>query len=78
MAFDVKGNLYASASLEGRRGIVRITPDAKAELFLSGPAIVGVAFRALESDDPGDQQLHLSRRRRHRRPQASVRRLLLP
>jgi sugar lactone lactonase YvrE len=44
MAFDAKGNLYASASLEGRRGIVRITPDAKAELFLSGPAIVGVAF----------------------------------
>ena len=23
---------------------MRITPDAKAELFLSGPAIVGVAF----------------------------------
>ena len=44
MAFDVKGNLYASASLEGRRGIVRITPEAKAELFLSGPAIVGLAF----------------------------------
>src|ERR1700678_3280588 len=43
MAFDAKGNLYVSASLEGRRGIVRITPDAKAELFLSGPAIVGVA-----------------------------------
>jgi sugar lactone lactonase YvrE len=44
MAFDAKGNLYVSASLEGRRGVVRITPDAKAELFLSGPAIVGVAF----------------------------------
>src|SRR5271167_3975715 len=44
MAFDTKGNLYAAASLEGRRGIVRISPDAKAELFLSGPAIVGLAF----------------------------------
>ena len=44
MAFDAKGNLYVAASLGGRRGIVRITPDAEAELFLSGPAIVGVAF----------------------------------
>jgi sugar lactone lactonase YvrE len=44
MAFDVKGNLYVAASLGGRRGVVRIAPDAKAELFLSGPAIVGVAF----------------------------------
>jgi sugar lactone lactonase YvrE len=44
MAFDAKGNLYVSASLEGRRGVVRISPESKAELFLSGPAIVGVAF----------------------------------
>lgn len=44
LAFDAKGNLYVSASLEGRRGVVRITPDAEAELFLSGSAIVGVAF----------------------------------
>jgi sugar lactone lactonase YvrE len=44
MAFDAKGNLYVSASLEGRRGIVRVGPEGKAELFLSGPAIVGVAF----------------------------------
>ncbi len=44
MAFDVDGNLYVAASLGGRRGVVRINPDAKAELFLSGPAIVGLAF----------------------------------
>jgi sugar lactone lactonase YvrE len=44
MAFDIDGNLYVAASLGGRRGVVRITPEAKAELFLSGPAIVGVAF----------------------------------
>jgi sugar lactone lactonase YvrE len=44
MAFDVHGNLYVAASLGGRRGVVRISPDAKAELFLSGPAIVGLAF----------------------------------
>jgi sugar lactone lactonase YvrE len=43
-AFDAKGNLYVSASLGGRRGIVRIDPDANAELFLSGPQIVGLAF----------------------------------
>jgi sugar lactone lactonase YvrE len=47
MAFDVSGNLYVAASLAGRRGVVRITPDASsAELFLSGPSIVGLAFAA--------------------------------
>jgi sugar lactone lactonase YvrE len=44
IAFDARDNLYIAASLGGRRGVVRITPDAKAELFLSGPAIVGLAF----------------------------------
>jgi len=44
MAFDVQGNLYVAASLAGRRGLVRISPDAHAELFLSGPNIVGLAF----------------------------------
>jgi sugar lactone lactonase YvrE len=44
MAFDAEGNLYIAASLGGRRGIVRITPEAEAELFLSGPCIVGLAF----------------------------------
>jgi sugar lactone lactonase YvrE len=44
MAFDAAGNLYVAASLGGRRGVVRLTQDANAELFLSGPAIVGLAF----------------------------------
>jgi sugar lactone lactonase YvrE len=44
MAFDVHGNLYVASSLGGRRGVVRISPERKAELFLSGPAIVGLAF----------------------------------
>jgi sugar lactone lactonase YvrE len=44
IAFDANDNLYVAASLGGRRGVVRISPDAKAELFLSGPAIVGLAF----------------------------------
>jgi sugar lactone lactonase YvrE len=44
LAFDVDGNLYVAASLAGRRGIVRITPDGAPSLFLSGPNIVGLAF----------------------------------
>ena len=49
MAFDAKGNLYVASSLAGRRGVARITPDAKAELFLSGPSIVGLAFAPSKS-----------------------------
>jgi len=44
LAFDARGNLYVAASFGGRRGVVRLTPDAKPELFLSGPSIVGLAF----------------------------------
>ena len=44
MAFDAAGNLYVAASLGGRRGVIRIDSNARAELFLSGPAIVGIAF----------------------------------
>ena len=49
MPFDVKGNLYVASSLGGRRGVVRISPDRNAELFLSGPAIVGLAFSPSKS-----------------------------
>jgi len=44
LAFDRIGNLYVAASFGGRRGIVRVTPDAKAELVLSGSGIVGMAL----------------------------------
>ena len=44
MAFDADGNLYSAASYMGRKGVVRITPDRKADLFVSGPGIVGLAF----------------------------------
>lgn len=44
LAFDAAGRLYVAASLGGRRGIVRLDPDRQAELFLSGPGIVGLAF----------------------------------
>jgi sugar lactone lactonase YvrE len=44
MAFDVDDNLYLAASLHGRRGIVRITPQGVASLFVSGNNLVGLAF----------------------------------
>jgi sugar lactone lactonase YvrE len=44
MAFDAENNLYVAASFQGRRGVARITPERQAELFLSGPGIVGLAF----------------------------------
>jgi sugar lactone lactonase YvrE len=44
VAFDGDGNLYVAASLSGRRGVIRIGQDRQAELFLSGPGIVGLAF----------------------------------
>jgi len=44
IAFDAKDNLYVASSFGGRRGVVRLTPDAKPELFLSGSSIVGLAF----------------------------------
>lgn len=44
IAFDTGGNLYVAASWRGRRGIIRITPEKEASVFLSGPNIVGLAF----------------------------------
>ena len=44
MAFDDEGRLYVAASIAGRKGVVRIYPDKRADLFLSGPGIVGLAF----------------------------------
>ncbi|MBI4874821.1 MAG: gluconolaconase [Acidobacteria bacterium] len=44
LAFDAGGRLYVAASLAGRKGVVRIDSGRRAELFLSGPGIVGLAF----------------------------------
>jgi sugar lactone lactonase YvrE len=44
LAFDAQGNLYVAASLAGKRGIVRITPDKQASVVISGHGIVGLAF----------------------------------
>ena len=44
MAFDEHGRLYVSASLAGRKGIVRILENREAQLAISGPGIVGLSF----------------------------------
>jgi sugar lactone lactonase YvrE len=44
MAFDRESNLYLAASFGGRRGIVRINPQGRAEHVLSGSALVGLAL----------------------------------
>jgi hypothetical protein len=44
LAFDREGNLYVAASLAGKRGVVKITPEARASLEVAGPSLVGLAF----------------------------------
>ena len=44
LAFDLDGNLFVAASLGGRRGIIRINPNGRAELALSGSGVVGMAL----------------------------------
>jgi sugar lactone lactonase YvrE len=47
LAFDASGDLYVAASLRGRRGIVRITRDAReAKMFVAGMNLVGLAFNS--------------------------------
>ena len=49
LAFDATGNLYVAASLQGSRGIVRLTPSGEASLMLSGSNLVGLAFAPARS-----------------------------
>ena len=44
LAFDAAGNLYVTASLAGRRGVVKVTPSRQASLAVSGHGLVGIAF----------------------------------
>jgi sugar lactone lactonase YvrE len=44
LALDVEGNVYVAASLAGKRGIVKITPQGTANLEVSGQGLVGLAF----------------------------------
>jgi sugar lactone lactonase YvrE len=47
LALSKDGDLYVAACLNGRRGLVRITPAGEASLALAGPNLVGVAFSPL-------------------------------
>jgi sugar lactone lactonase YvrE len=44
LAFDAQGNLYVAASIGGKRGIVKITPEKRASLVIAGHGLVGLAF----------------------------------
>src|ERR1700737_4530118 len=44
LALDIEGNIYVAASLAGKRGIVKITPQGEATLAVSGQGLVGLAF----------------------------------
>jgi sugar lactone lactonase YvrE len=44
LAFDRRGNLYVAGSLAGKRGVVRLTPQAEAEVVIGGANIVGLAL----------------------------------
>ena len=44
LALDVNDNIYVAASLNGRRGIVKITPERKSSLAVAGHNLVGLAF----------------------------------
>lgn len=49
LALDLRGNVYVAGSRRGHRGIVRVTPDAEAEMVVAGIGIVGLCF-----DDQGN------------------------
>jgi len=44
LAFDIEGNMYVAASLAGKRGIVKLAPNAQPSLEVSGAGLVGLAF----------------------------------
>jgi len=47
LALDTDNNIYVAASMHGQRGLIRITPQGKAELVVAGYNLVGVAFSPL-------------------------------
>jgi sugar lactone lactonase YvrE len=49
LALSKDGDVYVTACLHGRRGLVRITAAGEATLALAGPNLVGVAFSPLGS-----------------------------
>ena len=47
LALDADSNIYVCASLNGQRGLVRVSSEGRAELVLAGENLVGVAFSPL-------------------------------
>lgn len=47
LALSKDGDVYVTASLHGRRGLVRVTEDGTATLALAGVNLIGVAFSPL-------------------------------
>lgn len=44
LAFDRDGNLYVAACLHGHRGIVKISPEKEAKVFVAGMNVIGLCF----------------------------------
>lgn len=44
LAFDRDGNLYVAACFHGRRGIVKISTEKEAEIFVAGMNVIGLCF----------------------------------
>ena len=47
LAIASNGDIYVTASLHGRRGLVRVTPDGESRIVVAGVNLVGVAFSPL-------------------------------
>jgi len=47
LAIAANGDIYVTASLHGRRGLVRVTQSGEASIVVAGPNLVGVAFSPL-------------------------------
>jgi len=47
LALASNGDIYVTASLHGRRGLVHITPSGEASIVVAAPSLVGVAFSPL-------------------------------
>jgi len=47
LALAKDGDVYLAACLNGRCGLIRVTPAGEASLVLSGPNLVGIAFSPL-------------------------------
>jgi len=47
LAISKEGDVYLTACLQGRRGLVRVTANGEASLVLAGSNLIGVAFSPL-------------------------------